>query len=355
MWEVLVIGCNGITKKWLDALKGREDIVLVAFADPAVERAEALRAAYAPGAKVYDGADAALEDCKANLVLDATPPFVHHAVVMRALREGRCVLGEKPMADDLARAREMVACAQESGQPYFVMQNRRYLRGIQTLRAELAKTYLGKPYLVTCDMFLGAHFMGPGDGRPDFRNRIEHPILVDMLIHTFDQARFLLGEKRAVSAYCQELNPPNSWYDHPAIALCTFSFEDGSVLSLRGSWATKCENTTSHGFWRVYCTDGTACWDGAERVWVSRAQPVPSAGYFEEEGVREDIPLSYAGRENHVGCVEDMLSALNRGQTMMTDCRNNIHSLEMVYACIRSAETGRKCFLSPDAEVAAEK
>lgn len=196
MWEVLVIGCNGITKKWLDALKGREDVVLVAFADPAVERAEALRAAYAPGAKVYDGADAALEDCKANLVLDATPPFVHHAVVTRALREGRCVLGEKPMADDLDRAREMVACAQESGRPYFVMQNRRYLRGIQTLRAELAKTYLGKPYLVTCDMFLGAHFMGPGDGRPDFRNRMEHPVLVDMLIHTFDQARFLLGEKR---------------------------------------------------------------------------------------------------------------------------------------------------------------
>lgn len=242
---------------------------------PGRRAAEALRAAYAPGAKVYDGADAALEDCKANLVLDATPPFVHHAVVTRALREGRCVLGEKPMADDLDRAREMVACAQESGRPYFVMQNRRYLRGIQTLRAELAKTYLGKPYLVTCDMFLGAHFMGPGDGRPDFRNRMEHPVLVDMLIHTFDQARFLLGEKRAVSAYCQELNPPNSWYDHPAIALCTFSFEDGSVLSLRGSWATKCENTTSHGFWRVYCTDGTACWDGAERVWVSRRSPFP--------------------------------------------------------------------------------
>lgn len=85
------------------------------------------------------------------------------------------------------------------------------------------------------------------------------------------------------------------------------------------------------------------------------AQPVPSAGYFEEEGVREEIPLSYAGREDHAGCVDDMLSALNRGQTMMTDCRNNIHSLEMVYACIRSAETGRKCFLSPDAEAAAEK
>lgn len=343
MWEIMVVGCNGITRKWMEALKDRKDARLTAFVDLVEERARALRDAYAPGAAVYGDMDQAFAQCKANLVLDGTPPFVHHSVVTRALREGRYVIGEKPMAESLEEAYDMVACAQESGKTYFVMQNRRFLKGIQTLRAELAKTYLGRPYLVTCDMFLGAHFMGPGGGQSDFRNRMEHPVLVDMPIHTFDEARYILGDKRAVSAYCQELNPPNSWYEHPAIALCIFEFEDGSVLSLRGSWATKCENTTSHGAWRVYCTDGTICWDGDQKVTVSRAQPVPSTGYFEEEGVREDVPLSYTGREEHLGCVDAMMDALNRGSSMMTDCRNNIHSLEMVHACIQSAQTGRKC------------
>lgn len=342
MWNILVVGCNGITRKWLEALKGREDTNLIGFADPVTERAEALRETYAPDAQVFASMDEAFAACEPNLVLDGTPPFVHHSVVTTALKHGCYAIGEKPMADDLNEAYDMVKCASESGKTYFVMQNRRYLAGIQTMRTELAKTYLGKPYLVTCDMFLGAHFMGPGGGKPDFRNKMEHPVLVDMLIHTFDEARYILGDKRAVSAYCQEMNPPNSWYDHPAIALCIFEFEDGSILSLRGSWATKCENTTSHGAWRVYCTDGTICWNGDQIVTVNRAQTVPDRGYVEEEGIRETIPLSYKGREEHAGCVDDMMAALNRGSTMMTDCHNNIHSLEMVHACIESSKTGKK-------------
>lgn len=77
----------------------------------------------------------------------------------------------------------------------------------------------------------------------------------------------------------------------------------------------------------------------------SRAQPVPAGGYFEEEGVRETIALSYEGREEHFGCVDEMMEALNRGKTMMTECHNNIHSLEMVHACIRSIETENKCYI----------
>ena len=104
MWEIMVVGCNGITRKWMEALKDRKDARLTAFVDLVEERARALRDAYAPGAAVYGDMDQAFAQCKANLVLDGTPPFVHHSVVTRALREGRYVIGEKPMAESLEEA-----------------------------------------------------------------------------------------------------------------------------------------------------------------------------------------------------------------------------------------------------------
>ena len=345
MWKLLVVGCNGIVRSWLNAMKDNAEIQVIALVDIIRERCEGINKDYGFNAEIFENMDEAFAKTKTNLVLDCTPPSVHRDVVIKALKSGRYVIGEKPMTDSMEAAKEILAVVDESGKSYFVMQNRRYLNGIQTLKQELAKTYLGRPYLITCDMFLGAHFMGARNGEGDFRNKMDHPVLIDMLIHTFDQARYIAGDRRAISAYCQELNPPNSWYKGDAIALCTFEFEDNIALSLRGSWATKCENTTAHGAWKVYCTDGTACWDGDQHVWVTRAQPVPGRGYFEEEGVREDITLSYKGREVHAGCVDAMLDALRVNGSMMTDCHNNIHSLAMVYACIKSSSAERKIYL----------
>ena len=67
---------------------------------------------------------------------------------------------------------------------------------------------------VNCDFYIGAHFGG-------FRDRMEHVLLLDMAIHTFDQARFIMGAD-PVSVYCNEWNPAGSWYDHDASAIAIF-------------------------------------------------------------------------------------------------------------------------------------
>src|SRR5256885_4815630 len=50
-----------------------------------------------------------------NLVYIATPPFLHHAQAMKALRAGKHVICEKPLALTIAEADEMLAEAQERG------------------------------------------------------------------------------------------------------------------------------------------------------------------------------------------------------------------------------------------------
>jgi predicted dehydrogenase len=44
----------------------------------------------------------------------------------------------------------------------------------------------------------------------------------------------------------------------------------------------------------------------------------------------------------HAACIEDMFNALNTKTRPQTDCRDNIHSIRMVYKAIESAKTGKK-------------
>src|SRR6188508_1460889 len=50
-----------------------------------------------------------------DAVVIATPPFLHHSMVIAALEEGKHVLCEKPMAKSLAESRDMVKIAERVG------------------------------------------------------------------------------------------------------------------------------------------------------------------------------------------------------------------------------------------------
>ena len=95
-------------------------------------------------------------------------------------------MGEKPLADTMERAREMVAASKESGRVFAVIQNRRYDREIRRVHRALADGILGRLTTLDSDFYVGAHFGG-------FRDRMRHVLLLDMAVHTFDQARYVSG------------------------------------------------------------------------------------------------------------------------------------------------------------------
>ena len=67
--------------------------------------------------------------------------------------------------------------------------------------------------------------------------------------------------------------------------------------------------------------------------------------YFEEEGLRETVAVPKLPREEHDGCIDAMLKALREGTPLDTECFENIHTLEMVFACLTSAGEGRKVWI----------
>jgi predicted dehydrogenase len=328
--SLVLVGCGSMAPAWLDVLTARSDVTIVGLVDIALAAAESTAARYQLGCPVYDDLGTAVSTAQPEVVVDVTVPDAHRAVTTTALAAGAHVLGEKPMSTNLADARDMVAAAEAARGTYAVMQNRRYDAGVRALRDVVAGGALGPVSIVSADFFLAPHFGG-------FREQMASPLLVDMAVHTFDQARFVTGVD-PVDVFCREHAPPGSWFAGAGSAVCTFTMSDGSLFSYRGSWCAPGHATSWQASWRVAGTRGSACWDGEGSPTVEVAQPAGPA--FIDPVDQQSVDLSWTGPVGHAGCIDEMLAAIAAGRPSDTAASDNIRSVAMVFAALESARTG---------------
>ncbi len=333
-YKVLQVGCGGISNAWIPHINARADTAYVGAVDIRLESAQALIEKYSFPCSAYTDLATAIKETGATLVIDNTIPEGHHNVVTTALKMGCNVLGEKPLANSMQEAKDMVDTAKQTGCSYAVMQNRRYIKNNRSFQKIVQSGLIGQPGFIQSDFFIGAHFGG-------FRDIMDSPLVLDMSIHTFDQARFVTGGT-PVSVYCQEFNPPGSWYKGNAGATAIFEFSNGMIYTYNGSWCATGGNTSWECVWRVSGTAGSAAWDGAGAPWyeVPVKDNDPAKFIWDTEIITPEA--DWVGNEGHQGCIDEMFAALNEGRKAETDCTDNIHSLAMVFAAIESAKTGRK-------------
>jgi predicted dehydrogenase len=333
-FKALIVGAGAMGHAWGKNLRDCDEVEVGGWVDIrpgiAAQAADELELA-----GIYTGEDLgeALAQVRPDFVVDVSTPEAHHDVTLQALGAGVPVLGEKPMADSMERARAMVAAAERAGRLCMVSQSRRYDARLHALR-RLIVEHTGSPGILNSDFYIGAHFGG-------FRDEMPSPLLLDMAIHTFDAARYLSGAD-PVAVYCDEFNPAWSWYRGDACATAIFEMSGGLRYVYRGSWCSEGRHTSWEAEWRAVGPHGTATWDG---------QGAPLAEIVVEQGgfhaqvekrtgeVAADMPTGIAGS------LRDFLHALKTGATPMGECHDNIKSLAMVFAAIESAAAGRRVVL----------
>ena len=336
--RAVLVGCGGICGAWMKAIQGEAGVQIVGLMDIRPENMQ--KVAEANGLTAVPRSTdlrELLRQVRPDAVFNCAVPEAHLPVTLTAFEHGCHVLGEKPLADSLANARTMVAAAEQSGRIFAVIQNRRYQAQIRSLRAFLDSGAIGRVTTVNADFYLGAHFGG-------FRDRMEHVLLLDMAIHSFDQGRLITGAD-PLSVYCHEWNPAGSWYDHDASAQCIFEMSGGIVFNYRGSWCCEGLNTTWECDWRIMGERGCVTWNGGDQF---RAQTVAATGTFHSEMKDTPIPVAmpagmYGG---HKGCIMEFVRCVQTGGTPEPTAADNIKSLAMVFGAIDSAEQQRKVSLA---------
>ncbi len=332
--RVVAAGCGRMSTNFLKAALETGEVEIVGLVDPEPGRAEERRAELGlDAATVGPDLRAMLGATRPDAVFDIVVPAVRHGIATMALEHGCHILTEKPMADTMANARDLVRAAQAAGRVHAVVQNRRYHPGVRRIARFLRDGHIGDVTQLHCDFFLGPHFGG-------FRDEMRHVLLLDMAIHTFDVGRLFAGAAPS-SVWCREWNPPNSWYAHDASAIAVFDMEGGAVFTYRGSWCAEGLRTSWESAWRIVGTRGTLLWDGEDEI---RAEVLGTGrtALFNNTELLAVPPLDPRDRVGgHRGIVEDFVAAIRTGQQPETAGPENIKSLAMVFGAIESAETNQ--------------
>src|SRR5262245_37172688 len=146
----------------------------------------------------------------------------HYEPTMQLLRAGIPVLGEKPISNDLNKAKEMVALAKEKNLRYGVNLNHRFTPAALFAKDWLDKGRLGEINIMNMTMWIN----NPNESSPHFHMRALHP-------HSLDVMRYFAGsEVKKVQAFFKKGKGRAIWSNVQVNLL----YENGIIGHLRGSY-----------------------------------------------------------------------------------------------------------------------
>src|SRR5689334_11215536 len=183
MHDIAILGAGRIGRIHAKNVAGQPGLRLKYVVDPVAAAADSLAAE--TGATVAD-LDAALNDPSVGGVIVASSTDTHLEYSLRAAAAGKAVFCEKPIDQDLARARS--AARELSAARMLLAFNRRFDPNFQALKARLDGGSVGS--LETLQITSN----DPSPPPPAYV-AISGGLFKDMAIHDFDMARWLLGEE----------------------------------------------------------------------------------------------------------------------------------------------------------------
>jgi myo-inositol 2-dehydrogenase/D-chiro-inositol 1-dehydrogenase len=158
-----------------------------------------------------------------DAVLVCSPPDHHAEQIVAAAGAGKHVFCEKPLDRSLPDIDRILAAVTAAGTVLQVGFNRRADRNFSALRARLVAGDVAAPWLLK---------ITSRDTQPQPREYVRDSggLFIDMAIHDFDLARFLLGDIVAVSATGGALvDPEIAELDDVDTAITTLTFESGAL------------------------------------------------------------------------------------------------------------------------------
>lgn len=254
-----LVGCGGRAQVHAPAAARRSDLEIACWLDVDVQKAERLAAQYK--GRVAPSWNAILEDDAIDGVVVALPHHLHHEYGMAALRAGKHVMMEIPIAATADQAREMIATAKQTGKTLLVLHSLRFWRSHQKIAQLVSSGVLGEPIFAR---YHNEHTV-PDDY---FALRPGQFAAEAGILHHGDIMRWWAGEVLSVTARGLSIGPTaqeHGTFDH---ITALYEIADRALGETTCSWVTKTcpQNQMVRG--SVTCREGTVVltWDDEIRI-----------------------------------------------------------------------------------------
>lgn len=332
-----IIGCGSICRyRHAPELADNKQAEIVAFCDIVPERAEAMVELY--GGKAYTDYKEVIANPDVDAIVVCTPNYLHGPITIEALKAGKHVLCEKPMATSAEEAENMIKAAKESGKFLMIGHNQRLMPPHVKAKEILDSGKLGK--VLTFRTAFG--HAGPEGWCVDKslktwffqKDKAFVGAMGDLGVHKADLIRWLLGEEiTEVGAFVETLDKR---YENGELinvddnATCILRSESGIIGNLIASWTYRGgeDNGTI-----LYCENG---------VMKIGYDPNFQVTIEYRDGTQEFYNVgAIATNEKQVssGVSELFVDCIVNNRAPEISGEEGYAALKIVLACLKSAET----------------
>lgn len=266
MYRAGIIGCGKIAQlRHIPEYAARQDVRLAGFYDKNTARAKELAEKY--GGENYHSYEEMLGDPKIDVVSVCTANHSHAEIAVAALRAGKHVLCEKPMAVTLSECERMAEEAEKSGKYLVIGHNQRLLRTHQEAKRLLEAGEIGKLiFFQTSFTHAGPETWSIDAGKNVWffdKNKAAFGAMADLGIHKTDLIRYLTGDEivsaQAVLATLDKKDGEGSLISVDDYASCVYRLGRGAVGTMTVGWSNYGQEDNStilygeKGVMKIYC------------------------------------------------------------------------------------------------------
>jgi predicted dehydrogenase len=311
------------------------EAITAGFVAESRPRAQAMAEQY--GAQVYPNFPAMLADV--DIVDICAPTHLHYDMVLEAATAGKDMICEKPLARSVAQGQEMIAACQSAGVKLLVAHVVRFFPEYAQAKATIDHGHIGQPAVIRLTSGTFQTKKAIDNWFVDFEK--SGGMMLDLMIHDFDYARWVAGEVESVFAKSISSTRPDTPVDY---GLAILKHQNGAISHIEGSWAyppplfrTRLEIAGSDG-WLEFDSGKTAA---------------ISLHLHQEDAAAPDVPQpgSPVSESPYTTQIKAFYNALAHNASVPINAADGLAAVQIALAAIESTQTGRAINLEPLPEV----
>ncbi len=262
----------------------------------------------------------------------ALPNYLHAPVTKDALRAGKHVLCEKPMAMDAQEARDMKEMAEELGLTLMMHFNMRFMTTAATVRPLIDRGKVGEIYHATTTYTRRNGYPNPGTWFGQ-REKSGGGPMIDLGVHRLDLTLWLMGYPQPTSVLGNTYDKlareklGDVEFDCEDFSSAMVRFQNGSTLYVTASWDGHQQEQTEQSM-QLYGTRGSVFEDAGDVTYCTTEDGEASTEHLES-------------KESEESPQDHFVRTILAGEAPDPSAEHGVIVMQILDAIYESARTGR--------------
>jgi len=286
------------------------------------------------GTNVYASLEEMLPEV--DVVDICSPTHLHYEMALQAAAAGKHIVCEKPLARTTRQAREILTACRKAGIQLLVAHVVRFFPEYALAHSAVIEGQIGKPGVIR--LHRGSYRPKKPAGNWFLDEVKSGGILMDLMIHDYDYARWVAGDVESVSARRVTQRHPDAPVDYGLVIL---SHRSGALSHIAGAWAYP--PPTFHTHLEIAGDRGLIEFDSDGTAPIQNLI-LKTAGSNAPDVALPSSPVSESPYTTHI---KEFYGALAEGKPARLSASDGLAAVQIAEAALESAHTGQPVKLQP--------